>query len=168
MGSNALTSETCGSCAVTEAAGNVERIFAPTDFANKYETIRTGIAPTIPINITKPKSLPAPTLDAAASGPGVGGTSVCVVYNPEDSANVYEAGAVAVFIAKDGISLERIIKPESQKTGIPTTIPINPKAKTDRRAPNNFSTPPLIDSIAPVFSSRMPSTEPNATIIPIC
>jgi hypothetical protein len=76
----------------------------------------------------------APRLAAAANGPGVGGTNVCVVYNPEASANESCAELVDDE-ANAGINRDKIINPESQKTGIPTSTPITDIANNVRDGP---------------------------------
>ena len=68
---------------------------------------------------------------AAAKGPGVGGTSTWVVYNPDDNANESWAELAELCAAMLEINRERIMNPESQKTGMPTMIPMVVMASTE-------------------------------------
>ena len=76
----------------------------------------TGIATIRPMKITIPRS--ACRLLAAAMGPGVGGTNVCVAYNPVDSAVAMTAMETPDFFDNDLFRADRMTKPESQNTGI--------------------------------------------------
>lgn len=79
-----------------------------------------------PIKMTVPKYPSAPIFLAAAIGPGVGGTSVCVAYKPVASATDMEATATFARLANAFLKLDKITKPESQKTGMDTIKPIIP------------------------------------------
>src|SRR5688500_3293304 len=82
-----------------------------------------GMPVNSPVSINQPKSLAIPELPAAANGPGVGGTSTCVVYKPVASAMLIAAYEVLVCFDKDRARFDRITKPESQKTGMPVIAP---------------------------------------------
>lgn len=92
------------------------------------------------INITVERCSLMLRLAAAASGPGVGGTSTCVVYSPEDNANDSCAGLTDACVAIEGINLDRIIKPESQNTGMPTSNPMHVIASMEFRGPKKETT----------------------------
>ncbi len=70
----------------------------------------------------------APRMPAAATGPGVGGTSVCVASKP--SAKAIEVAAILTPALRLSVllSVERRIKPLSQKTGIDRKYPMMPIA----------------------------------------
>ena len=55
---------------------------------------------------------------AAAIGPGVGGTNVCVADRPVDSAVAMTAIETPDFFDSDLFNADRMTKPESQNTGI--------------------------------------------------
>src|SRR5690625_653841 len=87
------------------------------------------------IKIIVPKYFSAPILPAAAIGPGVGGTNVCVAYKPVANAIETEATATFACLAIAFFKEDKITKPESQKTGILTIAPITLIAICGRLGP---------------------------------
>ena len=86
-GRKALNDETVVTDGALCDVGNDDVMVDPNLFESRYETKATGMVPSRPMRITVPRFPETPRLAAAAKGPGVGGTSVCVVYNPVDNAS---------------------------------------------------------------------------------
>src|SRR5699024_10930660 len=78
-----------------------------------------------PNNITQISPVASmPTLPAAASGPGVGGTKVCVAYEPVAREARETITLIFDFFATVLLCEDNITYPESQKTGIETNQPM--------------------------------------------
>ena len=77
-------------------------------------------ATTRPRPINRPRLSTTFRFDAAASGPGVGGTIVCVAYSPVIRAMDMATRETLALSARAFLSELRMMKPESQNTGMDT------------------------------------------------
>lgn len=117
--------------------------------------------------MTVPKYPSAPIFPAAAIGPGVGGTSVCVAYKPFASATDMEATATFARLANAFLKLDKLTKPESQKTGMDTIKPIMLMASCGLLGPTILNTTSAIRNAAPSFSKMVPIIVPKTMTSPM-
>ncbi len=106
-------------------------------------------------------------IDAAANGPGVGGTKTCVAYNPAARDVPSTASDIPVFLFIALFNVDRITYPESQNTGIDTINPVRFIAKGDLSFPVAFKRLSAIYFAAPVFSKKVPIIDPQAITMPM-
>src|SRR5699024_1123421 len=100
-------------------------------------------------------------LPAAAIGPGVGGTKLCVANKPVARATASEATATLARLAKAFFKEDKIIYPESQKTGILTIAPIILIANCGLFSPTMRRTNSAIRKAAPERSNITPIIVPQ-------
>ncbi len=115
--------------------------------------------------MTRPIS--APTVAAAANGPGVGGTKTCVVNKPVDRAIANTVSDMPVRLLKALFRVDRITNPESQNTGMETINPVMLIARGALLSPTMPNTEEPIDRAPPLFSKNVPMIVPHAITMPI-
>lgn len=135
--------------------------------ANQVDRNKLGIDTTSPTMITKPIESDIFKLPAADKGPGVGGTNVCVAKSPPESPIAMVPSGTLDFLATILLSLDRMMKPESQKTGIPTKAPMTDIAKVGYFFPKESIIKSATFMAAPDLSKIAPITQPKITIRPI-
>lgn len=135
--------------------------------ANQVDKNKLGIDTMSPTMITKPMESEIFKLPAADKGPGVGGTSVWVAKSPPESPMAIVPSGILDFFATILLSFERIIKPESQKTGMPTKAPMTDMAKVGYFLPKESIIKSATFIAAPDLSKTAPITQPKITIRPI-
>ena len=91
------------------------QIFCPIFLANCMTTSKLKLLVMTPEKMTQPKS--APTIAAAAKGPGVGGTMVWEAVKPIPKATAVPASETPTFRVKALFNGVKITNPESAKTG---------------------------------------------------
>ena len=152
---------------ISKSLSSIISTFAANFLANQVETNKLGIETTKPTKITSPTESVRFKFPAAERGPGVGGTSVCVAKSPPERAIAIVPSGRFTFFATILLSFAKIIKPESQKTGIPTIAPITDIAKAGYFSPKSFRIISATLIAAPDLSKIAPMTQPKITIKPI-
>jgi len=128
-------------------------------------------ASAIGMDTTSPSSKKLPTsipkVPATPSGPGVGGTSECVMTKPPASAMLSDTIDFFVSFESARASGERMTNPESQKIAIETTYPVTAIANSSRPLPKSLRNALAIRSAAPDASNICPIMTPKPMMIPI-
>ena len=118
-----------------------------------------------PKRITIPRS--ASRIPAAATGPGVGGISECVTYNPRLNAIAVTARVTFICLAKALANGDKTIKAESQKTGMLTIYPTMLMASGIFFFPTIFNAPTASLKAPPDISRNFPIMDPANITMPI-
>lgn len=120
---------------------------------------------------TSPQKISEPTLTskipATPTGPGVGGTIVCVMTRPHARAMPIDT---MDFRVSEEIALAsgvRMMKPESQKIGIETRKPVMAMAISSRPLPKSFRKESAMRFAAPETSNSCPIMTPKPMMMPM-
>ena len=100
-------------------------------------------------------------LDAAAKGPGVGGTKTWGANNPVDNATLSPTKEVLVFLDSVLLIFDKITKAASQKTGIETKYPIVLIAYGRGRFLSDLISPLAIETVPFESSKQAPMIVPK-------
>jgi len=140
-------------------------------FRNRLAQSSAAPAETVAAMSPKPMIRPSwsmmPRFPAAASGPGVGGTKVCVAYRPVIRAMVIATSETLARTAMAFFRELRMTKPESQNTGTDTMKPMMLMVRVGNRVPSTRMRASAMAMAAPVRSRITPMIVPNRMINPM-